>query len=91
MDAQIHGTPQRVAHTRFTFPWRWDGIETEIMSRCTDELGQIQPFREQAAAFWRQGLVYPAAPDQPPRVTGQDNSIQPWRIASDGSVHNAIA
>jgi hypothetical protein len=28
---------------------------------------------------------------QPFSVTGQDNSIQPWRIQRDGSVHNAIA
>ena len=50
-----------------------------------DEIGQIQPAREQVAEFWNQ------PPDQPPRVRGQDNSIQPWRIDSDGSVHNAIA
>lgn len=90
-DAQIQGTPQRMAHTRFTLPWTWDGTETEIMSRATDELGLIQPTRAEVGAFWRGGLVYPAVPDAPDRVTGQDNSIQPWRVASDGSVHNAIA
>jgi sulfane dehydrogenase subunit SoxC len=89
-DAAFQGTPQRMAHARFTFPWTWDGTETEIMSRSTDELGQVQPTRTEAAAFWRQGLVYPNAPEERPRVTGQDNSIQPWRIASDGGVHNAI-
>jgi sulfane dehydrogenase subunit SoxC len=90
-EAQISGTPHRMAHARFTFPWTWDGGETEIMSRSTDELGQVQPTRAEAAGFWRQGAVYPTAPNQTPRVTGQDNSIQPWRIASDGSIHNAIA
>jgi sulfane dehydrogenase subunit SoxC len=90
-DAQIQGTPQRRAHTRFTFSWNWDGAEAELMSRCTDELGQVQPTRAEAGAFWRQGLVYPAVPGAPDRVTGQDNSVQPWRVASDGSVHNAIA
>jgi hypothetical protein len=24
-------------------------------------------------------------------VPGNDNTIQPWRIASDGSVHNGLA
>ena len=74
MDAEIRGTAHRMAHTRFSFQWNWDGSETEFQSRCTDELGQIQPDRRRVG-----------------RVIGQDNSIQPWRIASDGSVHNAIA
>ena len=91
MDAEIRGTPQPMAHTAFSFHWNWDGSEAELMSRCTDELGQVQPTRAQAAEFWRPGAVYPGTPDQPLRVTGQDNSIQPWLIASDGSVHNAIA
>ena len=80
MDAEIQGTPQRMAHTRFNFPWTWDGAEAELQSRCTDELGQVQPSRAQVAEFWGR-----------PGVRGQDNSIQPWRIASDGSVHNAIS
>jgi sulfane dehydrogenase subunit SoxC len=90
-DAQFQGTPQKMAHTRFTFPWRWDGSETEIWSRATDEIGQVQPTRAQAAMFGREGSVYPNAPGQQPRVRGMDNSIQPWRIARDGSVSNAIA
>jgi sulfane dehydrogenase subunit SoxC len=78
-DAQIHGTVHRMAHTRFAFQWTWDGNETELMSRCTDELGQVQPARDQVKEFFDSR-----------GVPGQDNSIQPWRIASDGSVHNAI-
>jgi len=74
VDAEIRGTAHRMAHTRFTFNWTWDGTETELQSRCTDELGQVQPDRRLVG-----------------RVIGQDNSIQPWRIASDGSVHNAIS
>ena len=74
-----------MAHTRFSFHWNWDGTEAELLSRCTDELGQVQPTRAQVREFWN------VPPDQPFRVRGQDNSIQPWRIASDGSVHNAIS
>ena len=84
MDADIRGTPQRMAHTAFSFNWTWDGREAEIMSRCTDELGQVQPTRAQVREFWN------VPPDQPFSVKGQDNSIQPWRIESDGSVHNAV-
>ncbi len=83
-DADIRGEPQPMAHTRFSMNWTWDGNECELQSRCTDELGQVQPSRAQVAAFWNQ------PPDQPVRVKGQDNSIQPWRIDSDGNVHNAI-
>ncbi len=84
-DADIRGEPQPMAHTRFSMNWTWGGNACELQSRCTDELGQIQPSRAQVAAFWNQ------PPDQPVRVKGQDNSIQPWRIDADGSVHNAIA
>ena len=73
-DADIRGEPQPMAHTRFSMNWTWDGGECELQSRCTDELGQVQPSRAQVAAFWNQ------PPDQPIRVKGQDNSIQPWRI-----------
>jgi len=85
VDADIRGEPQPMAHTAFSFNWTWDGRACELQSRCIDELGQVQPSRQQIAQFWDQ----PA--NQAPRVVGQDNSIQPWRIEQDGSVHNAIA
>jgi Mo-co oxidoreductase dimerisation domain len=50
--AEIKGTAQRMAHTRFGYQWNWDGNETEILSRCTDEIGQVQPTREQVAQYW---------------------------------------
>ena len=84
-DAEIKGTAHRMAHTRFGFPWNWDGTQTEILSRCTDELGQVQPSRAQVAAHWNVPL------DPSFSVPGLDNTIQPWRIASDGSVQNGNA
>ncbi|MES1254732.1 MAG: molybdopterin-dependent oxidoreductase [Acidobacteriota bacterium] len=81
-DAEIHGTPYRMAHTRFSAHWNWDGKETEILSRCTDELGHVQPTRAQVAKFWNVPL------DPAFRVPGTDNTIQAWRVASDGSMHN---
>jgi sulfane dehydrogenase subunit SoxC len=84
-NAEIKGTPQRMAHTRFGLPWNWDGTETVIMSRCTDELGQVQPTRAQVAKFWNRPL------DPSFSVPGLDNTIFPWRIASDGGVHNGRA
>jgi len=83
-DAEIKGTPQRMAHTRFGYQWNWDGAEAELLSRCTDELGQVQPTRAQAAKFFN-------IPLNPFNIPGLDNTIQPWRIASDGSVSNGYA
>jgi len=82
MDAEIKMTAQRKAHTRFGCPWNWDGKETVLLSRCTDELGAVQPTRAQVAKFFNVPLG---------TVPGLDNTIQPWRIASDGSVQNGHA
>jgi len=84
-DAEIQGTAYRMAHTRFVLPWRWDGNACELQSRCTDELGQVQPTRASIAKFWN-------VPFDPSYIVpGTDNTIQPWRIAGDGSVHNGNA
>jgi len=83
--AEFMGTPQRMAHTRFGYQWNWDGNETEILSRCTDEIGQVQPSREQLAKYWNKPY------DATFSVTGLDNSIQPCKIARDGSVTNGLA
>jgi sulfane dehydrogenase subunit SoxC len=83
--AEFKGTPQRMAHTRFGLNWNWDGSATEIMSRCVDEIGQAQPTREQLAKYWNKPY------DATFSVPGLDNSVQPWRIASDGSVTNGHA
>jgi sulfane dehydrogenase subunit SoxC len=80
--AEIKGAAYRMAHTRFSYQWNWDGQETELQSRCTDELGQVQPSRAQVAKYWNKPL------DPSFTVPGLDNTIQPWRIASDGSVTN---
>jgi hypothetical protein len=55
------------------------------MSRCTDEIGQVQPLREQLAKFWNKTF------DQTFSVPGLDNTIQPWKVGSDGSVTNGLA
>jgi sulfane dehydrogenase subunit SoxC len=83
--AEIKATPHRMAHTRFGYTWNWDGQEAEIQSRCTDELGQVQPSRAQVAKHWNKPL------DASFSVPGLDNTIQPWKIAKDGSVTNGLA
>jgi sulfane dehydrogenase subunit SoxC len=86
-EAEIRGDVHSFAHTRFGMNWKWDGQECVIMSRCIDELGQVQPTREQVSK------VYNKPPDyyHDHGIPGSDNSVVPWKITSDGSVHNGIA
>jgi sulfane dehydrogenase subunit SoxC len=84
-DAELRSPSYRMAHTRFGFAWKWDGKECVLMSRCTDELGTVQPTRAEAAKFWNKPL------DGSFRVPGADNTVQPWKIAGDGSVQNGLS
>jgi sulfane dehydrogenase subunit SoxC len=86
-EAELRGEAHRMAHTRFGMNWKWDGQECVIMSRCTDELGQVQPTRAQLAKIFNQ----PADYYHDHGVQGTDNTVVPWKIASDGSVTNGIA
>ena len=83
--ADLKGTPQRMAHTRFGYMWKWEGGEHVIMSRTTDETGSIQPTGQQVAEFFKETYTPKYTPP------GRNNSIMPWKIASDGSVTNGIA
>jgi sulfane dehydrogenase subunit SoxC len=67
------------ALTRFRFAWRWSGEPTIIQSRAIDETGYVQPnFSELIDARGDNSFYH-------------NNSVQPWRIASDGEVGNANA
>jgi sulfane dehydrogenase subunit SoxC len=86
-DAQLQEPVHRIAHTRFRFPWTWNGQEAVIQSRCTDELGQVQPSLAELSEaldrpvdYWQTTTNY----------TSHVNAIQPWRVKSDGSVQNAL-
>jgi sulfane dehydrogenase subunit SoxC len=83
--AELRTPSNPMAHVRFAFSWTWGGKECLIMSRCTDETGTRQPTRAEVAKYWNQ----PNNSDF--RVPGADNSVFPWRIAGDGSVHNGLA
>ena len=87
--ATLHGPILPMAHTRFSLGWNWNGRETTIMSRCTDEKGQ---FQETVADIARSGGV---AVDEVLyrryRATGQWNMIYPWKVAGDGTVSDALS
>jgi sulfane dehydrogenase subunit SoxC len=73
-----------ICHTRFRYPWWWDGQAAVLQSRCQDETGYIQPTLEQLVAVrgldgGKFGSIYHL------------NAIQSWQVASDGSVSNVHA
>jgi sulfane dehydrogenase subunit SoxC len=59
---------------RFRFPWHWDGKETVIQSRCTDETGFVQPSRDEFIA--KRGI----------EAGYHYNGIKPWLVKADGHV-----
>jgi sulfane dehydrogenase subunit SoxC len=62
------------ALTRFRLPWWWDGKETSLQSRCTDETGYPQPTREELVAV--RGL----------HATDHYNGIKVWYVHANGEV-----
>jgi len=87
-EATLQGPVLPVAHTRFTLPWQWNGEETVLMSRATDELGELQPTLGQIAKFW--GATSAEFIAGTASGAGHSNAIQPWGIRKDGSVYNAL-
>jgi sulfane dehydrogenase subunit SoxC len=76
-DAELQAPVLAKAHTRFTLPWRWDGRETVVLSRCTDDTGYVQPSREALVAARGLNSDYHC------------NAIQGWKVQMDGTVVDA--
>jgi sulfane dehydrogenase subunit SoxC len=74
------------AHTRFTFDWAWDGEEAVIVSRSTDELDEVQPSRAELYKHW--GVS--EEDSKKPIRSIHSNMQQPWRVARDGSIDDAM-
>jgi len=74
--AKLQAPVLRMAHTRFTLDWKWDGREAVLQSRCIDESGYVQPTTEELVRVRGRNFVY------------FNNGIQSWRVASDGGIHN---
>ena len=78
--AQLQTPIQSICHTRFRFPWHWDGKPAILQSRCQDETGYTQPTIKQLVAVRgldghaKFGSIYHL------------NGIQSWGVESDGSV-----
>jgi sulfane dehydrogenase subunit SoxC len=66
-------------HTRFRFPWRWNGQEALLQSRCVDETGYVQPSRDALVKVRGTNSIY------------HYNAIQSWKVERDGVVRNVYA
>ena len=65
------------SHTRFRYPWTWDGGDAILTSRATDETGYTQPTREELVAVRGTTSRY------------LNNSQQNWKVAAtSGAVTN---
>jgi sulfane dehydrogenase subunit SoxC len=73
--ASLDGLVLPKAQARFRSMWRWDGQETEIMSRAVDETGYVQPTR--AALIAARGVG---------SVPSHLNPITAWKVNRDGQV-----
>ena len=87
-EAQLQQPVLRMAHTRFHFPWTWDGQEAVIESRCVDDVDQTQPTLAEISKVWNVNVEYWKATRNPINLF---NAIQPWRVNRDGSIDNALA
>jgi sulfane dehydrogenase subunit SoxC len=74
-EARLQGPILEKAHTYFRHLWQWDGSETEILSRVTDETGYAQPTLKQ--------LIDARGKD----IGGYHmNPVTAWRVKRDGTV-----
>jgi sulfane dehydrogenase subunit SoxC len=85
-EAKLQAPVLPKAHTRFTFDWAWNGEEAVIQSRCTDDQGEVQPSVAELYKNW--GITGEEA-KKAVRTT-HFNAMQPWKVARDGSVSNAM-
>lgn len=77
--AQLQEPVLPKCHTRFRFPWRWNGQEAILQSRCVDETGYVQPSRQ--ALLKMRGT----------NATYHYNAIHSWKVEQDGRVRNIHA
>ncbi|WPV02026.1 sulfite dehydrogenase [Mucilaginibacter sp. cycad4] len=74
-EARLQGPVLEKAHTYFRHLWQWNGSETEILSRVTDQTGYTQPTLKQ--------LIDARGKD----IGGYHmNPVTAWRVKRDGSV-----
>jgi sulfane dehydrogenase subunit SoxC len=73
-EAALQGPVLPKCTVRFRHLWEWDGTDTLILSRATDETGYVQPTVQQ---LWAARGV---------RTSYHFNNQRAWKVASDGTV-----
>jgi Sulfite oxidase and related enzymes len=76
--ARLTGPVLRKAQTRFEMDWNWNGRPTGIVSRSTDEQGNLQPDRKSFIARVGTNALF------------HYNAQQTWSIDETGRVRNAL-
>jgi sulfane dehydrogenase subunit SoxC len=77
--AQLNNPALPKAQTRFQMDWVWDGKPTKIVSRATDEKGNVQPDRKSFIAQEGTNALF------------HYHAQQTWSIDGAGRVRNALA
>jgi hypothetical protein len=77
--AQLNGLVLPKAQTRFQMDWVWDGKPIKIVSRSTDEKGNVQPDRQSFIAQEGTNALF------------HYHAQQTWSIDDAGRVRNALA
>ncbi|QND75420.1 sulfite dehydrogenase [Tardiphaga robiniae] len=78
-EAQLNYPILAKAQTRFQMDWVWDGQPTKIVSRSTDEKGNVQPDRVSFIAQMGTNALF------------HYNAQQTWSIDAAGRVRNVLA
>jgi sulfane dehydrogenase subunit SoxC len=86
-DAKLQEPVHRIAHTRFTLGWNWDGRAAVLQSRCTDDQNNVQPSLLDLSRAW--GVDTDYWPSTPNRIN-HFNAIQSWKVSLEGNVTNAM-
>jgi sulfane dehydrogenase subunit SoxC len=78
-EAQLNHPVLPKAQTRFQLDWEWGGQPTKIVSRSTDEKGNVQPDRRSLIDQMGTNAVF------------HYNAQQTWSIDTPGRVRNVLA
>ncbi len=87
-EAALQGPIHTKAHTRFTFDWEWTGQETTIVSRSTDETGEVQLTLAEMSKHWGINMADWKNEVKPRAI--HFTAQQPWKVARDGSITDAF-
>jgi sulfane dehydrogenase subunit SoxC len=78
-DAELNLPLLPKSQSRFQMDWEWDGTPTKIVSRSTDEKGNVQPDRASFIAKVGTNALF------------HYNAQQTWSIDASGRVRNVLA